>query len=119
MLATKRMLLPLEEALAHPFILRCCAGADLYDLLDEAADAQDEEAACLALELGDMEPEEIAALLSEGQDMFRLPLIFSASAAAQAEAALRAYHGIAALACSEDASAAAAYYGAHWLGQHL
>lgn len=119
MLATKRMLLPLEEALAHPFTLRCCAGADLYDLLDEAADAQDEEAACLALELGDMEPEEIAALLSEGQDMFRLPLIFSASAAAQAEAALRAYHGIAALACSEDASAAAAYYGAHWLGQHL
>ena len=39
--------------------------------------------------------------------------------AAQAEAALRAYHGVAALACAEDASAAAAYYGAHGLGQHL
>ena len=119
MLATKRTLLPLERALDHPFVLRCRAGADLYDLLDEAAEAADEGAVCLALELGDMAPEAIAALLAEGQDMLKLPLAFSASTAAQAEAALRAYHGVAALACAEDASAAAAYYGAHWLGQHL
>ncbi len=118
-LTTKRSFLPLDQALSRPFTIRCAAGSDLYDLLDEAMEAQDEEAACLLLELGDMPPEEIASLLAEGQDMFKLPLVFSAPTAAQAEAALRAYHGVAALACAEDAAPIAAYYGAHWLGAHL
>jgi len=119
MLATKRQTLSLKDALADSYTLHCEAGADLYDLLDDAMDAQDEEAACLVLVLGDMPADEIAELLAEGQDMFKLPLVFSANTIEQADAALRAYHGVSALTCNEDASSVASKYGAHWLGNSL
>lgn len=112
MLSTRRQRVALTEALENSYTIPCEAGADLYDLLDEAMEAQDEEAACLILELNDMPAEEITELLAEGQDMFKLPLVFSAETAEQADAALRAYHGVSALRCKEDAAEVAARYGA-------
>jgi hypothetical protein len=95
--------------------LSCPQDSDIYDLLDEATEARDEGASCLLLDIRGLTPEAITALLKDGQDMFKLPLAFKAKTCAQANAALRAYHGISALYCDENAREIAALYGAHLL----
>ncbi len=114
-LSHRRVVLPLAEALAAlgSFALR--PGSTLSDDMEDWMD-ETEEAEAMLLDVSAVEPEEIAALLDEEQDLMRRPLLFRAGNAAQAEAALRHYCGITAL-YGPGLAEAAARYGAYYLGE--
>ena len=104
-----------QEALEELGTFTMNAGSTLSDDMDDWIDDAAESAAML-LDVSALEPDEIADVLDEEQDLMRKVLLFRAANAVQAEAALRHYCGVSAL-YGAGLADIAAKYGAYYLGE--
>ena len=106
--ASPRVCLPLEKALAQACEATIKPGQDSMDVLDQLLDG----ALAVLLHVGEMEPAALPALVQDIQGLVKQPLLFQTRTWEQAEAVLRHYHGVAAIQCPAAICDLAGFYGA-------
>lgn len=99
-LASRRAFVKLSDALNNNFEYTPKNDASPYDLMDIAFLCGDAQA--VTLDVSDLSYDKIKELMLEGQDMPGKPLMFKVKTSEQAKAALRHYHGIAAIFAPDD-----------------
>ncbi len=114
-ICSRRSFVALSDALDATYQFKPLESTSAYDLMDISFSLTDEQS--VTLDLSELNADKIKELMLEGQDMPGKPLIFKVADAAQAESALRHYHGIAAISAPQSADIApiAEKYGAYVL----
>jgi 5-methyltetrahydrofolate--homocysteine methyltransferase len=112
-ICSRRAFVALSDAMGATYEFKPQESTSAYDLMDISFSLADEQS--VTLDLSEVSPDKIKELMLEGQDMPGKPLIFKVTDAAQAQSALRHYHGIAAISApkSADIASIAENYGAY------
>ncbi len=111
-ICSRRAFAPLKEALNKTYEFKPQESTSPYDLMDISFSLTGEVS--VTLDVSELTEGKIKELMLEGQDMPAKPLMFKVKTAGQAEAALKHYHGIAAVFSNDDTiKDVAAKYGAY------
>ncbi len=99
-ICSRRTFVTLDEALSASYEFKPQESTSPYDLMDISFSLGEEKS--VTLDVSDISYDKIKELMLEGQDMPGRPLLFKVSTSEQAEAALKHYHGIAAIQSEDD-----------------